>query len=364
MNDLRKKSGARRHITAFFISIVTFSTGIAQNASEYLTPSVGSTWRYQRFDLDTAQNIVTGSQKIVVDSLIGSGTFNGVNGYVLKSLHSPPRDSTIVGMNADIISFYNGGYPIEGLSTSVDSLGLGFIPQALGWYAYFKFASPPLNNRVDTLFRRDSTIILDGTEFPLTLIISRIRRPAGVVTVPAGTFVTAVPFEITLNVDTWIFTPLGKFAVPLLKLTDTLFVAKNNWIVKEIQGSTYFPLTAIDNDSVPSFRIPGFVRLLEQQTLTSVERDENEIPAFLLEQNFPNPFNGTTHIPITVRNRANISIEIYDLLGRFVDTVVRTTAEPGTHFFRWDADHHPSGMYLCRTTVNGKTKTHKMILQR
>lgn len=336
----------------------------AQSASEYLTPVLGSSWRYQRYDLDTAQQIIAASKKIVTDSLVGLGTFAGKSGYVLKSYGSPPRDSTIVNMSNDILSFYNGGFPVEGLSKTVDSLGLGFIPRALEWYSYFKFASPPQNNRVDTLFRRDSTIIIDSVEFPLTLIISRVRRPAGVVTVPVGTFTSAVPFEITLNVDTWIFTPLGKFAVPLLKLVDTFFIAKNNWIVKEIQGSTFFPLTAIDNDSVPHFRIPGYVRLLEKQTIAAVPRNAVNVAAFTLEQNYPNPFNGSTTISFSVHRRSIVTINVYDVLGRVIDRVMEQQFDPGTHRIQWNAGNHSSGVYWYRVSVDGISSSRTMILQK
>jgi hypothetical protein len=336
----------------------------AQFAADYLKPSPGSTWKYQRYDLDSVQQIIAASKRIVTDSLTGTVTKKAITGYVLKSRNSPLRDSTIVSLNNDVISYYNGGYPVEGLSRAADSLGLGFIPQALNWYPYQKFNSPPLNNRVDTLFRRDSTIFVDSVEFPLTLVITRLRRPAGVVSVPAGTFISAVPFEITMNVDTWIFTPLGRFAVPLLKLTDTLFVAKNNWIVKEIQGSTYFPLTAIDNDSVPHFKIPGYVRLLELQTLTAVDREPAAPLSLTIGQNFPNPFNGTTMIPLAASTRTALTIEVFDLLGRFVDTVTDGIVDPGEYQFQWNSGSRPSGLYLCWISANGRTTVKKMLLQK
>jgi len=341
-----------------------FAQGFSQNATEYFTPALGSTWRYQRYDLDTAQQLVAISKKTVTDSLVGTKTISNVQGYVLQSKNSPLRDSTIVSLKDDMISFYNGGYPVEGLAHVTDSLGLGFIPQALGWYQYCKFNSPPQNNRIDTLFRRDSTIVIDSTQFPLTLVVTRVRRPSGVATVPAGTFQLTVPFEITLNIDTWILTPLGNFAVPLLRLTDTMFVAKNNWIVKEIQGSTYFPLTAIDNDSVPHFKIPGYVRLLEKQTLTSVKQTPVIPHTLVVGQNFPNPFNGTTTIPVELVNRSYLDIEVVDILGRLINTVVQSTVEPGVYRFSWDSGNHPSGLYLCRITANGITTTKKMILQK
>ena len=352
------------NIAVLFVLVVCSHTGIAQTGSDYFPQSLGSTWKYQRFDLDTINLQIPGSKTIITDSLVGRGSFKGFTASVIKSYPSTTRDSTIVRTNNDEIIFYNGGYPTEGVRRTADSLGLGFVPQALGWYPYLKFGTPPQNNKVDTLFRRDSTIFVDSTEFPLTLTISRVRRPSGVVTVPAGTFFSAIPFEITLNVNTWVLTPLGKFAVPLLKLTDTLFVAKNNWIVKEIQGSTYFPLTAINNDSVPHFRIPGYVRLLEQQTVTPVDREAVVPLTHVVGQNFPNPFNGATTIAITVAARSSLVIDVIDILGRFVDTIVRTSVESGTYRFQWDPGNIPSGVYLYRITTNGMTTTKKMILQK
>ncbi len=75
----------------------------------------------------------------------------------------------------------------------------------------------------------------------------------------------------------------------------------------------------------------------------------NERPiAFMLEQNYPNPFNPSTKIRYTVPSRQEVSIEIYDLLGRKVEQLVHELKEPGSYEAEWNADGIASGVYMYR----------------
>jgi hypothetical protein len=336
----------------------------AQTSSDFFPAKLGSAWRYQQFTLDTAQKQISGSKIIVTDSLTGIKDYAGKTGYLLVNNVQSKPDTAILFVQGDSVSFYNGGFPKRGIGLVADSLGIKFLPQALGWYTYMKLKNPPRDNAIDTLFRRDSTIYIDQVEFPLTLVITRTRRPAGLVTVPAGNFPTAVPFELNLNVDTWTFTPLGWWAVPLLRLTDTIFIAKNNWVVKEVQGSTYFPLTTINNDSIPKFRIPGYVKLLEKLTLTGIRTDERIPERIYLGQNYPNPFNGITNYELRIRNESAVTLGIFDLLGREVATLVNERLLPGTYRIHWDSGDHPSGIYFYRLRAGDYSEVKKMIIQK
>ena len=88
---------------------------------------------------------------------------------------------------------------------------------------------------------------------------------------------------------------------------------------------------------------------------------------FKLHQNNPNPFNPTTSIQYQLPGVMNVSLKIYDGVGREVETLAEGMQEAGYHQHTWNASSMASGMYLYRlllTDSNGKREFHqkKMML--
>jgi hypothetical protein len=98
------------------------------------------------------------------------------------------------------------------------------------------------------------------------------------------------------------------------------------------------------------------------------EHDGTNLPeAFSLVQNYPNPFNPTTTIEYSVPTRARVTVEIFNLLGQHVKTLVDGMKSPGKYTIEWDgkdiADKPVStGVYLYRFTAGDYTETKKMVL--
>jgi hypothetical protein len=93
---------------------------------------------------------------------------------------------------------------------------------------------------------------------------------------------------------------------------------------------------------------------------------------FMLEQNFPNPFNPSTsirfHIP-PARPAGGavpvaVTLVVYDMLGREVAVLVDERLAPGTYSADFDATRLASGVYLYRLTARGSVATRKMVLTR
>jgi hypothetical protein len=83
---------------------------------------------------------------------------------------------------------------------------------------------------------------------------------------------------------------------------------------------------------------------------------------FVLEQDYPNPFNPTTVVRYQVPVAGNVRLIVYDLLGREVATLVNERKEPGSYTVRFDASGLASGAYLYRLQAGGFAETRKMIL--
>ena len=99
--------------------------------------------------------------------------------------------------------------------------------------------------------------------------------------------------------------------------------------------------------------------------------DADEIAArpetFTLSQNYPNPFNPTTTIQFSLPEAGEVSLEVFNILGQRVNSVVTGMLPPGTHTVRWDGtdcrgSSVASGVYFYRLTVAGQTETRKMTL--
>lgn len=80
--------------------------------------------------------------------------------------------------------------------------------------------------------------------------------------------------------------------------------------------------------------------------------------------NYPNPFNPSTNITFSLPARSFVSLEIYDLLGRKIKTLVNQELSAGQNVRTWNAADAPSGIYFCRFKVGSFVQTKKLVLIR
>ena len=76
---------------------------------------------------------------------------------------------------------------------------------------------------------------------------------------------------------------------------------------------------------------------------------------FELSQNYPNPFNPTTNIRYRLPTKSEVKIEIYNILGHKVATLVNEIREPGVHTVNWDASFMASGLYLYQILIENES---------
>ncbi len=82
---------------------------------------------------------------------------------------------------------------------------------------------------------------------------------------------------------------------------------------------------------------------------------------FRLHQNFPNPFNAVTTIQYDLPHRAVITLEVFDLLGQEVATLVKGAITMGSYEAHWDASSMPSGVYICRLEARSEVEPRAVI---
>ncbi len=85
---------------------------------------------------------------------------------------------------------------------------------------------------------------------------------------------------------------------------------------------------------------------------------------FALNQNYPNPFNPATTISYQLSAVSNVTLKIYDVLGREVATLVNERQNAGNHTVVFDASLLPSGVYFYTVRFGGMSLTKKMVLMK
>ncbi len=129
----------------------------------------------------------------------------------------------------------------------------------------------------------------------------------------------------------------------------------------EIVGTTEGGNTAVKS---------GFLVVRLQQELASAIIENDELPlAYALHPNYPNPFNPVTSIHYNLPYRAEVTLTVYDILGREVRTLLRGEQGPGYRSVIWDGTDNlgcpvSSGVYLYRLDTKDFSQTNKMILLR
>jgi hypothetical protein len=126
----------------------------------------------------------------------------------------------------------------------------------------------------------------------------------------------------------------------------------------------------LSNGAISHYSLRDVGHILFASTPTSTREFElanTLVRMFALHDNYPNPFNPTTTIEYEVGHTGDVIVEIYNMLGKRVRSLLRTTSKPGLHQIQWDArddtgNQAPSGAYLCKVQFNSEIIVKKLLL--
>jgi len=93
-----------------------------------------------------------------------------------------------------------------------------------------------------------------------------------------------------------------------------------------------------------------------------VNIDVDPVVEFKLDQNYPNPFNPSTVISFSVAKKSNVMLNVYNIIGEQVATLVNEVKESGSYQVEFNAVDLPSGIYIYRLDAENFTSTKKMML--
>jgi hypothetical protein len=129
-------------------------------------------------------------------------------------------------------------------------------------------------------------------------------------------------------------------------------------IIRYISGGSSINLNLINMTS-PSVAL---MKLEKQKETTGIKTDSFTNNEYDLSQNYPNPFNPTTNIKYSTNIKTFIQLNVYDVLGKKIITLVNEIQDAGTYDVTFNADNFPSGIYYYQLKVGNSVETKKMVL--
>jgi Secretion system C-terminal sorting domain len=191
----------------------------------------------------------------------------------------------------------------------------------------------------------------------------------------AGAYAYGVFYSPDNGVN-WYYTNLNNQNVKSLAVTGNnifagtdnngVFVSNDNGInwIQRNEGLTSFQINSLcilnnylfagTNNSV--YRRP-LAEVIGIKTISEL------VPAqYSLGQNYPNPFNPSTKFTIQIAKSSDISVTVYNVLGRQVEILVNRQLKPATYEIDWNASNYPSGVYYYKLVAGAFNQTRKMIL--
>ncbi len=115
--------------------------------------------------------------------------------------------------------------------------------------------------------------------------------------------------------------------------------------------------------STSKYLVLWLVRVYGTTTPATGVQDAQALPKeFSLEQNYPNPFNPTTTIQYNTPKTGFVSLDVYNLLGQKVATLVNEVVQAGSHTVNFNASDLPSGVYMYQLKTDNFNSIKKMTL--
>jgi len=162
----------------------------------------------------------------------------------------------------------------------------------------------------------------------------------------------------------------GEIGAPALRVEGMDF----SWSVSD--GKLKALVYSMESSSIPAgsytlFRVPGATKLtVEKMEIVTAGGVQAEVTIyeppkrFVLYQNRPNPVKSETEIAYAIPAGSRVTLRIYDIAGKLVETLLDEWQEAGVHRSIWDARDMASGVYFYKLQTDRRTETRKLILVR
>jgi photosystem II stability/assembly factor-like uncharacterized protein len=328
-------------VTALAVSGTDLFAG-TRGGGVFLSTNGGSSW----------SPVDSGLANTYVVSVVmsGSNLFAGTDGGVFLSTNS---GTSWTAVNSGLTNIHVNALAVNGTNLFAGSYGVylstnngkTWIPTGLAHYAVLSFAVSGPNLFAGTEYGG----VFLSTDNGASWTAANNGLPAGV-----------TGFQALAVSDENVFAGTWSGEVFLSTDNGTSWTAVNEGLT-----AVYVKSLAVTGTYLFAGTLRALWRRPLSEMLTPVERVLTDSPThFSLDQNYPNPFNPSTTITFGVPRSAFVELNVYDILGRKVATLVNELIEPGWHRATWKAPSFASGVYLYRMNANSFVETKKLILMR
>ena len=153
-----------------------------------------------------------------------------------------------------------------------------------------------------------------------------------------------------------------EFFVSIKFINDGYVYAFDN--TGDFSGRSYFSSDGVSySNQLSNYGDANIRPKISTEVFNSLDDQTLILPEIItLFPNYPNPFNPSTKISFYLSNDAEVILDIYDLNGRRIDSLIDSKLSAGNHSIKWLANQLPSGIYFSVLRSKTKTLTEKMIL--
>jgi len=94
----------------------------------------------------------------------------------------------------------------------------------------------------------------------------------------------------------------------------------------------------------------------------NVSNDDEPVAQFVSLHNYPNPFRKSTQISYSLTKQDKVKIQIYNLKGQLVETLLNENKPAGNYTFEWNVDEMSSGIYFMKLLTKEKEIVRKLVI--
>ncbi|HCY76856.1 MAG TPA: hypothetical protein DHV28_13120 [Ignavibacteriales bacterium] len=306
--------------------------------------------------LDNSGYSISGT---VIDSVYGNPINKGIV-VVRKGTHTP----TLLKQNAALndSSVYVGFVKPDGSYNIIVEDSTYYFVQAYSSYYLPTFYN--VQNSASVFWQNADSVRIDQTVTNRNLYLERDSSYGG-----GGAYgYISLPFLDAQGFDG--ITVLAKSLANNQLYSYNFGKDNGRFYINNLPYGTYqlvaqkigFP-NAVSSEFVISPQNPNQNEINIQFTLTDVVNEEQIIPSEIkLYPNYPNPFNPGTKISYSINSNQFISIIIFDVLGKEIETLVNEEKPMGSYELNWNAANLTSGVYFYQLRAGNFVETRKMIL--
>ena len=153
----------------------------------------------------------------------------------------------------------------------------------------------------------------------------------------------------------WTFEPSSSaIFYSYIPITDSLIIYSNN------EPGVYRFYVTLTDDSSESYSDSINIQV---NLPSDLFYSNMQIPSdFFVRQNYPNPFNPVTQIEFGIPDQAEVMVDIFDITGRSINTIINQKMQAGYHTVRFRANELPSGLYFYRVRAGQYESVKRMML--